>query len=399
MTFVTSTGVVAAWDDTTEFEINNALPSAVNPFTSLNGRWGIAVNKAGNIELPGSHWLFRNVTPAIPHYAKILSASVAGGAQDNMSGTLTGVIEIVAKDGLWNNDVIAAHWSSGFHGTYPLNTQFRLFDSGPTLLAGATIATGVEPVLTMRQWGNTTPTSPSRLQKIGQLMRVATSGTLDTGQCLMRRVGTPGGNIWMEIWSVSGGLPSSLLATSDTRTANSISTASLPSTNEVFTFTGANQIVLTAGTDIVPVMAGDWAVNISNYIAIVHQQNLAPIANSYAVTYGETGRLGQGNYLIGQMPLDLAVVFGSGAITWAMPNFTINTVYTTPSIVQLIQSYVNDPSYVQGDPFLVRIRRLNSVQASSRGFKTWESPDTPGVVQNVTLTVTWRKPRRVLVKG
>lgn len=96
----------------------------------------------------------------------------------------------------------------------------------------------------------------------------------------LKRVGSPTGNFVAKIYSSTGtygtdAKPLALLATSDTQTAASLSTTAADIT---ITFSGAQQITLSAATTYIAVLeyaSGDA----SNYVAVMYT------ANSYAGNY------------------------------------------------------------------------------------------------------------------
>lgn len=386
---ISSSAVPATWEDDQECEVNGTLQNKRNfGWISFNARVGIFDLKAPDIDYFASHWRFF-LSPQIPPRAKILAASVSGGAQDTRGGTLDTLWEVLDWDGIWDEEpeVTPARWVSGDVSTNPIEIGVDVYDSGPTLLAtaGPIIFGAGWPI---RRWGGS---NPSRGLAHGEVVDIDTTGTLDTVDFTMQRFGTIAGtnNVWAEVWSVDGdGLPDTLLATSDLRDASSIATTQ---TVETFTFTGGDAIALTSGQTRCFVITGDYTESIINYLVVMTGLGNA---NKHPVTFGEGRGFCDGNYPAMQQVRDIPTISGSGSVAWAPPNFTINVVYTSPSLVSLLQAAVNAPGYAANKPIGIRWRRLGSSQLQNRGFKTWESPDTPGVVQQVTLNVDWR-PRRM----
>ena len=110
----------------------------------------------------------------------------------------------------------------------------------------------------------------------------------------------------------------------------------------------------------------------------------------YFATFGEGLGLDSQHYPMAQMPLDLSTVAGS--VSWITPAFVENATFTTPDLSALVQGYIDSVAYSEGDPFLVRLERLGTAQKHNRGFKSFDSPDTPGTAQLVTLDVEWTEP-------
>jgi hypothetical protein len=389
----TSIATPTTWEDEGEININGTLPSHANQaWTDPNLRVGIFDLKAPDIDYPAMHLRF-NPSPPIPPRAVITAATISGAAQDTQSGVLNTEIEICANDGLWNIEpkIATPRWVSGDVATKPLEVVCQVYDSISTLLASTTPAGGFQATWPLRRWGNTTPVSPARDEKIGEVLTIATAGTLDTVDFNLTRFGAPTGNIWCEVYSVAGGLPDTLLATSD---LEDVTTVAAPTGGVfTFTFTGPDAIALSLGVQYAFVVTGDWTLPalLADYVTV--QTATGGGAGQFPVGYGEGRGLGSGNYPgVGQL-LEIPVVVGSSPVPWNMPPFVINTVYTTPSLVGLVQSAVNQPTFQAGDLLLFRIKRTSDLEFKNRGFKSWVSPDTPGVVQFVTLSVAWRRRR------
>jgi len=396
-----STATPTTWEDEAEVEINGTLPSHLNQsFASLNSRWGIFDLKAPDIDYPGSHFRFVNLSPSIPPRAKILAASIAGAAQDGtgapgapQSGVLTARIEVCAPDGTWDVEPsIAARWISGDVTTNPVEIVAQMYTGGPTLVASTTPTGVFSSRLPVRAWGTV---GIPRDQKAGEVLTTTAAGTLARVDFNLQRHGTAiagTANLWAEVWSVSGGLPDALLATSAAIDAGSVSTTAA---TVAFTFSGGGAIAIANATQYACILNGSYTMDLANYISL--QGTAGGGAGQHPVTYGEGRGLCSGNYLGAGQLLEIATIAGSGSVTWNCPAFVLNTVYATPDLSALLQAAVNRPGYVDGDPFLFRIAKTSAFEYKNRGFKTWESPDTPGTVPFVTLSATWRRRRMAVI--
>jgi hypothetical protein len=96
-------------------------------------------------------------------------------------------------------------------------------------------------------------------QALGQGMKVSQNSSIDSVSLYLQKLGNPSDNIWAEIHTDNGGLPSDTVVTngtSQTIAANSISTSI-----SWYTFTFSTPPVLTAGTQYHLVLQGDYPIN------------------------------------------------------------------------------------------------------------------------------------------
>lgn len=391
----TSIGVPDKWSDEQEFVNNGTIQSW------FNGGWLSTFIRAGVLDLkapdelyPGSHFLW-NPTPTIPKRARIQAASLAGVASRTMTGVVDTALEVVSKDGRWDAGLLASHWAAGDPASsYPVHNEVHVFDGVTEIAATGAVAGTLDALWPTRRWGVVETPPTARGQKVGQVLTIATGGTLTSASIRASKEGAPGGNCWLEVYSVVGGLPSALLATSNTRLASSFSAPGYPDVLEVFTFSGINQITQTLGTQYAYVLTGDWPVNFTAYLQTRVLSNATLGTDKFPVIFGESRGLGWGNYVEGVAPLSLPVIAGSPSVAWAPPNFTAGIVYTSPDLSALAQAWVDAPSYVPGEPILVRWRPTNPAQLFERGFKSWVHADTPSPSQLATLTVEWKRRKR-----
>jgi hypothetical protein len=401
----TSTYAVDKWSDEQHFDLNGTIQQWFNDewWRSLVTAVGVLDLKAPDVDLPGAHYLF-TPSPAIPPRAVIESASFSGTAgpnnfsqQGNMGEQLNTAIEVVAPDGLWDAGLQSAHWAAGDPTVaFPVHAEVQVFD-GVTELASTGVTASLARTWPIRRWGNNETPRTDRDQKLGQALTMTASGTLTSGTLRMHRIGAPTSNVWMEVYSMSGGLPDTLLATSDTRLASSIGPSGAPDPLEVFTFSGGDQIALTSGVQYAFVVTGDWTIDFFNYLN-VRMISAVTATDRKAVAFGESRGLDSMNYESSNDLLLLPIITGSPTVAWQPPIFTEDVVYTSPDLSSLVQAWVNRPGYQAGDPILIRWRRTDPAELFSREMKSWIHPDvTGGSVQAMTLTVDWRRRRAMVI--
>lgn len=383
-----SAATVARSEDDTEFRLNGTLPDSTH-FSWFPGvdrhLIGVQDLKAPDVEHPGASFRFTNMAPSIPKNAVIISAALSGGAAlPNLgNGALTIIVEVVEKDTLWDaSPNSAAQWISGDHAIYKRDMGVVVRDGGAIILADTGVPlTGFNAgLLSIRRFG-----SPDRSTRMAQRVVITTAGTLATATVTLQKLGLPTGNIFLEVFDVAGGLPGSLLATSDNADVSTLLTA--PGSEFSFTFSGGDAIALALSDDRFWSVGGDWAINGVDFVTA--RVGTTDYTSGYFATFGEGLGLDSQHYPMAQMPLDLPTVAGS--VTWPTTVWAENSTQTTPDLAALIQTYVNAATYVEGDPFLVRLRRLSGAQKHNRGFKSFDSPDTPGLAQLVTLDIEWRR--------
>ena len=100
--------------------------------------------------------------------------------------------------------------------------------------------------------------------------------TLGTDICKvsieLQKYASPTGNIWVEIWSYSGGNPSSVISNgvSDTKDVSTISTSAT-----WYDFTFSTDPTVTKSTYYFVVIRGSWAVSLTNYVRVITSSTTA----------------------------------------------------------------------------------------------------------------------------
>jgi hypothetical protein len=119
-------------------------------------------------------------------------------------------------------------------------------------------------------------TVTNSLTKIGMSFHPRSGDPIKKAAIGFNTYGSPSGNLWIEIYSDSAGLPGSVVATSDSQSIASGNT---------FTFTGSNLFSPTVGTIYHAALCGDYALSDTNYIAVKYQDGTS---RYYTADYMET---------------------------------------------------------------------------------------------------------------
>jgi hypothetical protein len=182
-------------------------------------------------------------------------------------------------------------------------------------------------------------------------------------QFQMRRTGSVTASVWCDVyeWTAGGVINegTGVLATSDARTFNSFvnSTPVL----EDFTFSGVNRIDIAANDRRAFVIRTDAPVSTSTFPTV--QYGTGQYSNGNIVIGGPTEAWGDANYPShGDLPhlyeaddetIDVAPHESISIVDW--PSFMENVWVEVhpPNMHTLIQEWVNDVGYLEGDPLSV----------------------------------------------
>ncbi len=141
---------------------------------------------------------------------------------------------------------------------------FHKFDSGVVKLSGVEpdlAITGASGSIGERDIGRVVNGQISA----GQSFEPISTGSIDSWEFDVKKEGSPSDNLFVEIWSTSGGLPNTLLATSDTISGLALTAAYVVTK---FNFSGANRVVLTASTRYAAILSRSGGLDSSNYYFI-----------------------------------------------------------------------------------------------------------------------------------
>jgi len=353
--------------------------------------WGIQRGKFP-FDFEGIAFKFSNMTPAIPANAKIISAKLRGTAAATSTGvTFLTIVEVLGKDSLWDLAAAGPKWVSASGAGFNFDADVVVLNT----VAATLVDTGIS---TTHNW-SIRDNSVGRYLKVGQGVDVVTAGTLGFADISLGREGTPGaGNIWCEIYSQDGaGLADTLLATSNTRVASTAPASTAPFR---FTFSGGEQISLSAGQKIVVVLNGDYPLNAGNNV------RMGWSSGGYAPGTFQIFGTGVGfddqNYPMQRNFRNAPFPYGFGV--WQPPGFTIGVDYDTPepflagttSFVDMLSGYISSGSYVEGDPIGVKILRAALFfPPTGNVYRQWAS-FLHATFSPVRLIVEW-KPRAIRI--
>lgn len=92
-------------------------------------------------------------------------------------------------------------------------------------------------------------------QSCGQSFTAGSAYTCTRADVDIKKINSPTGNIWAEIWSISGGVPDTKLGTSDSLDVSALSTS-----YAWVTFTFSTTVSISNGVDYAIVLTGDFTV-------------------------------------------------------------------------------------------------------------------------------------------
>ena len=328
-------------------------------------------------------WKFSNMSPTIPPDAKIVSAILRGTSTANSTAlTFFTVIQVRANDGLWNFASAGPLWRSAS----PLGTNAQMDVHVLNVLGLTTL---VDTAVSAHAFWAIRDNVVGRFDKIGQAVAIVTAGTLGFVDFTLDRTGAvAAGNVWCEVYSQDGnGLADTLLATSDTRPASAV-----PATPGVFrfAFSGGNQISLSVGQAIVVVLNGDYLVSATQNISSAWNRKAGGPMQLFGTGVGFDDQ----NYPMQDSFRTIAP--SPGFIIWVAPRFFTGVDYDTPSFGDLLQAFIRNGIYAQGDPFSVSVARSNLFFPTSTAQRKWAN-FAHATFQPVRLIVEWRKRNRQVI--
>jgi hypothetical protein len=312
----------------------------------------------------------------IPAGSIINSASILNDSWTVTSGTGTfnALVKLLALDGRWEALSLAAYWATSFSGD---DWHVELLDGAATLVitgaassanAGGPEIGGDPGTVIQRIAQGVTITSPGNIT----IARVALGG-LTLG-------GAPG-NIWVEIWSDSGGLPGTLLGASATRPVSDIAPKIWAELRPTYDFTFS-------GGDIVAVLATDKVHAVLRCDVVgsgIHQGTWR--YNYAGGDFSPYGSSPDGGF-------DIQNYFTVDDF-WAIPTFGPTAAWTvpltvaphtTPDLAALVQAHIDAVGYAPSDPIGFRYDRVTSNGGVIYG-------GYPGTTGNVcVLTVDYTPP-------
>lgn len=320
---------------------------------------------------------FINLTPTIPPGAKIINAVLRGTAfATSTVDTFFTVIQVLSPDSIWDPASAGPIWRPASATGTDTDMDVVVLNVVATTLVDTAVAT-------THRWG--IRDNATRYLKAGQGVRIVTAGTLGFVDISLDRDGAMAvGNVWAEIYSQDGsGLADTLLATSNTRAASAAPTASAPFR---FTFSGPEQISLSAAQDIVVVLNGDWPVSASQNIGVGWTR--ATYSPGTFQLYGTGVSFDDQNYPV--MDSFRTILQSAGFVVWVAPRFFVGVDYDTPNLATILQGHLNSGNYAQGDPLAFSVAKSDFLFPSTTAQRQWAQfgHATYGPIR---LIVEWRE--------
>ena len=211
------------------------------------------------------------------HKESLSDVSVSGDVVTLNSGTLGANVDsaraiiganeanILSRDSDTQFTVESGHSLSGTNVACEI--RFHQFDSGVVKLNEAQDTPTLD--LTITGSGGIGSAGPREIGdeiggqlSAGQSFEPNTTGPIHSWEFDIKKQGNPIDNLFVEIWSTSGGLPNTLLATSDVISASTFTTSHVTTT---FNFSGINRVTLTAGTRYAAIAARSGNLDNSNH--------------------------------------------------------------------------------------------------------------------------------------
>ncbi len=329
------------------------------------------------------HVIFSNHN--IPRRARIVSATIEFTSVNTQIGACQATIFPINNRRYVLDDPNSVNaWQDELWGDFFV----QLYDTGATLFVDT------QPAARNSLWDlkRQDPPALKQRQQLGQRLTTATTFTLGEARFELRRVGTPAGNLYVEIYATQTGptgaafqIPGTLLARSDAVLAASASTTYA---DLAFSFSGANQISLQAGVEYVAVIRAEYPANpFNNFIELSHYN--AFFNAGQALHFGD----GVGHdWINSPLVADMFVHnFQSGdnlpAVAWnPVPAMATGAKYTTPDISAVVQKVVNAADYPDGGKIGVVLSFTGS--AGNRRLAT--EPNT--IYDSAVLDVTYLEP-------
>jgi hypothetical protein len=152
-----------------------------------------------------------------------------------------------------------------------------------------------------------------------------------------------------------------------------------------FTFSGLEQIALSASQDIVVVLNGDYPVSATQNIGVGWS------AAGYAPGTFQVQGTGVGfddqNY---PMQRNFQNTPTTGFVIWIAPRFISGVDYDTPNLAAMLQAHILTSGYAQGDPLAFGVERNLLFFPSGDANRRWASVDH-GTHSPVRLIVEWKE--------
>ena len=356
---VTTTGTIARSEADTQWSVFQLTNVVGTTFSNVGGFFSLAIA-----------WKFTG--HGIPQGATILSASIDVTAAFNNAGAAGLEIGASANNAIaaWQPDTFGDAWRQSIWGRFKALVR----DTG-----GGTIINTVT---------GTPATSWALLFESDMRKRLAQSfippaaATLGDIRLRLARAGAPGSSLVVDIMlgDPANNPDEVAIATSDPVLTSAVPTSFADVT---FSFRGADQIALAAGTTYFAVLrpVTPWTVNGSDFISWTVQNTFFSLGGSRF--FGTGSDFDDQNY---PLHVDVWGAFQSSvgtAVPWSPPTFFGGTTYTTPDLTALVQAIVDQPTYGPGAPIAMRLSRAAGGAGGARRIATFDNATLPAAVLNV----------------
>lgn len=275
----------------------------------------------------------------IPKKAKILSAFMDVRSVDTRtSGGYILDVNILGA-GAWKPSSFGPAWRTPIWDRFKVDVK----DTGGTTLINTVPATPTS-VRFLKALAN-----PDRHVRLGQAVVPTIPGILGSIVVRGQKIGTPIGNVTLTI--VGSDIEGPVLAVSDPILATAFPTSLGDVT---FTFSGANQIALAAGTSYFVIMDGDDPLGGPNWTTFNY---LTQFFSGNGGRYYGTGFDFDNQNYPGQADVYIALNNNIGTdIPWATGVWSAGGTFTTPDLKDLIQEAVNHATYNSSDPIAIALK-------------------------------------------
>ena len=338
------------------------------------GAFFLGINKDIVMRFPGLD---------IPPGAVITAASIDLVASRTNAGAMS--LDILALDhsnstatGVWKPEAGHTGWRREKFG----NQKIHVRDTGAGTIANP--VTGA---------GNTNwflRLFATHRERIAQAFTPSVTATLGDALMNLQRVGSPVGNITLEIHGSTAGLSGitepdeTVLATSDVVDASTVPSGS--PADVTFTFSGGDQISLTGGVEYFAVFTGTYTMDFAN--AIAWRVNQAFLSTGGGRHYGTGFAFDQQLYMGNSDLWETSRANIGPTVTWSVPAATTGVTYTTPDLAGVIQAIVDSADYAPNDPMGISMQSTSAPSGTNRGYAADDHATLAAPVLSVTYEVS-----------
>jgi len=316
-------------------------------YVSQNLHWG--THKSGLPQEP----LLRFKGLNIPAGATITTASIEQESIIVTSGlgTFNGRIARLTADGKWNASSLLAGWIASISDD---DWHVELLDVATQLvIVGVAAQAGSGP--------NVNGDNGTIVQRVAQGTLITTAGDITIARvALGGSFSFISGDIWIELWSDSSGLPDAILATSDTRPIGDIVFKvwnQLRPTYD-FTFSAPEQITVAVNDLIHVVLRNDQVGGFPPHLGTFRYNYTDGPLTPYGIS--PEGGYDTQNYLtIDDLSTTNKIPTAGSTVAWNNISLSLG-LQTTPDISSLVQAHIDSVGYNPIHQLGIRYERVTS---------------------------------------